>query len=151
MTRYLLILLVLTSCASSKKDQLKSYKTLPGYTEKMIPVASKDEARKVISNRTNFLKMIFEQTKDPYFGTLRWSEYCLSLNKIGLVTESPKGIQSISQLILNQNGEPGFCRDHVDHVPSRLILVYCEGMSAVIEIKLDNVIENNISSADLCE
>lgn len=142
---------MLASCASSKKDQLKTFKTLRGYSEKMIPAASKDEARKVINNRTNFLKMIFEQTKDPYFGTLRWSEYCLSLNKIGLVTESPKGIQSISKLILNQNGEPGFCRDHIDQVPSRLILVYCEGMSSVLEIKLDDLTENNISSVDLCE
>jgi hypothetical protein len=150
MTRYILLFLLLVSCSSSRTNW-KSLKHETNYQEKLIPVTSRDEARKVINNKVNFIKMLFEQSKDPYFGTPRWSDYCLDINQIGTVTESPKGIQAISVLILNHAGDPGYCNDRPDQARSRLIYLYCDGMENVMEIKQPHQEEFKLTTDDLCE
>jgi hypothetical protein len=150
MTRYLLPLLLLVSCSSSKTNW-NNLKNEANYRAKLIPVNSRDEARKVINNKVNFIKMLFEQSKDPYFGTPRWSNYCLEINKIGTVTESTKGIQAISVLVLNQTGDPGYCNDRPDQARSRLIYLYCDGMDNVMEIKQSYSKEVKLTTDDLCE
>ena len=150
MTRIFLPLLLLFACSTSKSN-LKTFKNEANYQEKLIPVSSKEEARKVINNKVNFLKMLFEQSKDPYFGTPRWSDHCLSINKVGSVTESQKGIQAISVLILDHTGEPGFCNDKRNEAQSRLIYLYCDGMNNVLEIKYTYQKEFQSASDDLCE
>jgi hypothetical protein len=105
-----------------------------GYQEKSIPVSTRDEARKVINNKINFIKMIFEQSTDPYFGTPRWSEYCLKLNSIGTPIETTNGIQVFSTLVLNSVGEPGYCSDAETQTRSHVVYIYCEGSKRVLEI-----------------
>jgi hypothetical protein len=151
MTRLLLPLLILVSCSSSSKTNWKTLKNEANYREKLIPVSSREEARKVINNKVNFIKMIFEQSKDPYFGTPRWSDQCMSINKIGTVTDSPNGIQAISFLILDHSGEPGFCNDRSNQARHSLIYLYCDGMKNVLEIKYPSLKEFEPASDDLCE
>jgi hypothetical protein len=140
------------SCASnSLKSELGSLSKRPDYHQKLIPVSSRDEAFKVIGNKTNFIKMIFEQTVDPYFGTPRWSEYCLGINQIGNVIESNNGIQSTSLLYLNKEGEPGFCNDRPELLHSYVIFLYCEGMKDVLEMRFIKRPEENFPLNSLCD
>jgi hypothetical protein len=151
MTRLLLPLLILVSCSTTSKTSWKTLKNEAKYQEKLIPVTSKDEARKVINNKVNFIKMLFEQSKDPYFGTPRWTEQCMSINKIGSVTEFPNGIQAISVLILDHTGEPGFCNDKPNQAQSSLIYLFCDGMKNVLEIKYPSMKGLPSATDNLCE
>ena len=143
-------LVVLSSC-SSARPQWQDLATRPDYRQRLIPVSNLDEAKKVMGNKVNFLKMLFEQTIDPYFGTPKWSPACLEINKVGEVLEITKGIQSTSDIILNPGGDPGYCLDKTVYKPSYVVYFYCEGMTGVTEIKFSKVEGEEKLPGNLCD
>jgi hypothetical protein len=152
MIKYIIIVLSLISCSSvPKKKNWQQLDARPGYQIKSIPVVSRAEALKVIGNKLNFIKMIFEQSLDPYFGTPRWSEACLEINRLGEIVTTEKEIQSSSLLILNASGEPGYCNDRSDHVSTQVIYLYCEGDKHVLEIKFIHQGTNKKHEGMLCD
>lgn len=131
------LLLSFVGCAAPTvaRYDLKYLKDQPKSVSRKIPVSSRDEAKKVISNQLNFLKMLFTQSTDPYFGTPKWAEDCLKENKIGEVKEFAKGIQATSVLFLDANHSPGYCPKSQDSIHSFVVHVYCNSDPSVYEIK----------------
>ncbi len=128
MTKYLSVvfLFCLISCATSSKKNFQI---------KRIPAADKAQARSIIQNHVNFLHMLFEQSKDPYYHVEKWTAECLSENKIGKVTESEGLLQSVSELYLSQSHEVGQCSKSVGTYQAYVVYVYCEKRKEVLEIK----------------
>lgn len=139
MTKIFLIslLILLVSCSSVKQGRLL----------KETPVASAKEARHHIQNKLNFLTMLFAQSRDPYYGTPKWTLDCLKENKIGQLEETKNGIQAISELYLGSDGSPGFCPGSPEATKSSLVYVYCFDQDSLWEIRDD---ENRGSSTDWC-
>lgn len=123
---------------------------LPAYPEeaemRIIDVSSPDQAKKVIDNHVRFLELLFEQSRDPYYGELKWSKKCLADNIIGKRVEKDGVVSSTSTLYLNANGRPGHCTG-VMHV---FALVYCPGSSIVIETKFP-VSETVYEPQNMCQ
>lgn len=99
---------------------------------RQIPVTSKEQASMVINNEITFLKDTFIQSREPYYGGLRWSPECLADNVIGNIIEDEKTIRVQSRLILNENGDPGFCTGE----KNIMILLFCDGDKFVREYKV---------------
>lgn len=112
-----------------------------------IPVTSKEQARMVINNEVTFLQDTFIQSREPYYGGLRWSPECLADNTIGKVIEDEKTIRVQSRLILNSNGDPGFCAGE----KSILVLLYCDGEKFVREYKVASSSKKNKPGIISCD
>lgn len=107
---------------------------LAGAQVSLIPVASDAEAATVIGNKVRWLGFLFEQSRDPYYGTEKWSAPCLAANRIGARRTIPGGTVSLSRLLMNQQRRPGYCptaRDATDHI---LLYVHCAGEAGIREL-----------------
>ena len=135
-------LLCVMSCSTSpnKKFQFKS-----------IPAANKAQGRSIIQNHLNFLQLLFEQSKDPYYNVPKWTTECLEENKIGKVTETGQHMQAISFLYVNDSNEVGHCSRSSKTYPAYVIYVYCDTTNEVREIKYRVEEKNDLESINLCE
>jgi hypothetical protein len=59
---------------------------------KLIKIESSENARSMVFNHLEFLKDFYKQSKDPYFGTDRWSSDCIKRNQIGTVVENSSAV-----------------------------------------------------------
>lgn len=133
------LLLVLFSCSH-----------LPsGARVKEIPVANEAEAKLVIQNQINFLKSLFQQTKDPYYNVEKWTKACLDANFIGPLDIKDKSISSYSMLYL-KNGEPGHCPYAEGTKLEWLVYHYCQGDKVVKEIKLPQADSPDFQQKEFC-
>lgn len=112
-----------------------------------IPVTSKAQASMVINNEITFLKDTFVQSREPYYGGLRWSPECLADNTIGNIIEDEKTIRVQSRLILDKNGDPGFCAGE----KNIMVLLYCDGEKFVREYKIPVASKNNKPGIISCD
>jgi len=130
--------LPLVSCGSLSGQSLRSQLRTAEAKISVEPVESSKAAEHLITNRLNFLKALFEQSIDPYFGTARWSPECLAANKIGEVKQTARGLVVVSELLLNQEFAPGFCFSTMGRdaavAPYYQIWSFCQGGSTVEEI-----------------
>lgn len=117
---------------------------------KDVPVTSRLEARKYIQNQRNYLVLLFEQSRDPYYGTPKWNEACLKANKIGEITDTPSHITLSSRLFLDKQGAPGFCFEDASVVYGQQVLVYCEGDKVVRDLKFRTSDELEIKKYNIC-
>lgn len=113
----LLFFIVLISCSGTpyRKIQMESHQL----------------ANKWVQNKINFLGNIFEQSRDPYYGTPQWSEKCLEENLIGQIIATNHSLRSDSVLYLNQSGEAGFCEGQ----RYNYVLLVCKGEDFVREYR----------------
>lgn len=101
-------LLLLGACAISKP--VGAPKPPPGpYEEVVEKFASRKDIEHKLQNRFNYLRMLFEQSTDPYFGNKRWAESCLKENHWSEVKKTDKGMFLVAHLFLNSNKEAGYC------------------------------------------
>ncbi len=119
----LFFFILLISCASKK---------LPvnaRVTEKQF--ATSQEARNFVKNRFNYLKLLFEQSHDPYYNTPKWEADCLTHNQIGKIQEKEGSSWFISDLIVNQNGDVGFCSG----TQTEITILHCPEEKKIYEIR----------------
>lgn len=140
MTRFLsLVLLFLLGCSSVA--------SLPSHAVvRRIPVDSSDQAKKVIENHVRYLRMLFEQSRDPYYGTPKWSEACLKANVIGDRIELEQSFSSTSTLILDSKGTAGHCKGETYSV----IMLFCAGSNEVQEIKVPQSLPAGFNTRSFC-
>lgn len=117
---------------------------------KEVNVSSRVEAKKYIHNQRNYLVLLFEQSRDPYYGTPKWNEHCLRDNRIGDVEETKEAIFLSSRLFLNQEGSAGFCFGG-DAKYGQHVIIYCEGSEKVLDMKFITPSELNLKEYKLCE
>lgn len=142
--------LILQSCSHTpKKSLLKLISKDPEASFKTYPANSPIEARRIIQNKFNFLRMLFEQSYDPYYGKPKWAENCLKANTIGSIIESEESIYLHSKLILKDNKE-GFCPEDKDTVESNVLMVFCKNSSAVQEYRFSQRVKFDPGSISLC-
>ena len=135
------ILCFLVSCATR----------LPGQLQKKIPVTSSEEAGHVIQNKMNFLNILFQQTRDPYYGVPKWTELCLKENKIGVIQKTKHGLQAVSELYLDQTDSPGHCPENHSATKKYLVYLYCNGSDSLLQILYPITTKPSKLSNDLCQ
>lgn len=117
---------------------------------KEIKVSSRSEAKKYIQNQRNYLVLLFEQSRDPYYGTPKWNEHCLRDNRIGKVEETSEAVYLSSRLFLNKEGSPGFCYGGEARYGQHIVL-YCEGSDKILDMRFITPRELNLEEYQLCE
>lgn len=118
-----------------------------GYPYKKIPVESKEQASLVINNHLSFLREIFTQSHDPYYGNAKWTEECLFQNKIGQIQEEASSLRAESFLFVDHNNEVGQCSGEHKY----LLYVYCDGDSYVREAWFSQENYLKIGREKLCD
>jgi hypothetical protein len=145
------VFFVLAGCAGREKGRTAAdIMAVEQAKVRKIQVANRDEARKVMSNHLNFLKLQFEQSYDPYYGKPRWPEGCLQVNQVGDIIDSVKSLQSLSNLLLDRNGHAGHCLETESIKKSHLIYLWCESSTELIELKIPIEAVEDLSLPILC-
>jgi hypothetical protein len=90
---YFLGLLILSSCTTriplgAMRDALI----------RKYPVNDRTEALALIQSRYNYLKLLFEQSREPYYGENKWTEECLKENVVGPIEDNNSSISMNSGL-----------------------------------------------------
>jgi hypothetical protein len=116
-------------------------------TMKEIEVDSGEQAKKIITNRIRYLNLLFEQSRDPYYGKLKWSPECLASNKVGKLEESEGSLFFRSQLYLDDKGREGVCKGAL----SEVIMSYCKNEKVVRETKTQLDLKAKKTVKDLCK
>lgn len=148
----LLFLLFLTGCSTTHNGSfLGPIKGEPSLRIKHFPVKNSSEAKNYIQNQLNFLAMLFEQSREPYYGTPRWTEECLKENQIGKIEDNGNGMKAISRLYLDKNGNTGHCSTSFETYHSYVIYLYCSEKDVVMEIKYALTPQNSALPKDLCQ
>jgi hypothetical protein len=111
-----------------------------------IPVDSSEQAKKIIENHVRYLRMLFEQSRDPYYGTPKWSEECLKANVVGERMNAGSSFSSASTLILDSKGTPGHCKGE----SHRVIMLFCSGAKEVQEIKIPHPLPAGFTEKSFC-
>lgn len=150
-----LILVLLSACVASspfaKKAGLFQYVTRDAHIVNSYPADSFPEARRVITLKTNYMRLLFEQMHEPAFGVPKWSEECLKANKIGQARIAGEEISAISELFVHYNGSLGHCEEGPRVFKAHHILVYCPVYKEVIEYKFNYDPTLNFKKIDLCK
>lgn len=124
MTKLAPFLFVLFACAT-QSAQLPTSAAVKTKT-----FASAKEAKNFVRNKWNYLQILFEQSRDPYYGTPRWPEECLKQHVFGKLQEKGQATYFVSRLLLNSEKAPGDCRG----TPADVIYLHCGEESVVREI-----------------
>ena len=140
MTKWLLPLAFLVACSTAETIEKKIQKTDP-LVMKTIPVESKSEAKKYIQNQRNYLVLLFEQSRDPYYGVPKWKDECLKANRIGEIIETDNRIVLSSKLYFDLKGTPGFCFGDASIVYGQQIIIYCEDDKVVKDMKFKTPVD----------
>lgn len=143
MTKCWPLAFILLSCSSTSWHQ-------NAHIQK-ISVSSKKEALAVISNKLQFLKLTFENTKDSYYGQPRWSKQCLEQNIVGEIIDDGHTFISVSTLVLDENNKAGHCLStNASFHQARVIHLYC-GKDEVLIISAPLQPKNSWKSSYLCQ
>ncbi len=144
------LLLLLTACSTGQSLE-KKIQGMSFLEKKSIPVFSRLEAKKYIQNQRNYLVLLFEQSRDPYYGTPKWSEECLRENIIGDVKEERQHIIFSSMLYFDKTGSAGFCSVNKSASAGQRIVIYCEGDKNVKDMSVLTTNELNLEKFNLCD
>lgn len=145
---WILILLLLVGACSmgTPKKNVKNELSKHSVQTQIFPVSNKKEARFTLQNRLNFIKAIFEQSVDPYYGTKRWREECFQENVVGDIIEIRNGFYAKSKLTLDSNFNPGFCiaqNSNSEQLNSfTQILYFCEGDTHLTKLIMPHTASN---------
>lgn len=145
---FLVTLLICVSCSTHKRNILELVDQTKYSAVKKSPAASKEEAAKILQNRFNYLTLMYEQSRDPYYGHPKWSEYCLKMTKIGSVSKN-NGVTSVSELYVDGKGNPGLCPEDPMALHAFEIGFYCENEQTVYQITLPQK-EFDMRKVNLC-
>lgn len=150
-----LIILLQTACVVTspdiKKEGLFQYVGRGYHIVNSYPATNLSEATKIITLKTNYMRLLFEQTHEPTFGTPKWSEDCLKANKIGEAIAADEQIFNISELFVHFNGSLGHCEAGPKIFKAHHVLVYCPIYKEVIEYKFSYDPTLNFEKIDLCK
>lgn len=148
--RIFLFVLILASCAHYPKATLLSVITKdPEASIQTFPVKTRSDAKRIIQNRHNYLRILFEQSVDPYYGKPKWSEECLKANRIGSIKEDKHSVILWSELVIKDNKE-GYCPGEKDSKTANVLLVFCEGDDKVQEFKFSSNLNFNPHGTLIC-
>lgn len=148
---FLAFLLVISGCASrSQKKLIEEVKTIPGNQIKLIPVSSRSEALKYFHNQRNYLILLFEQSRDPYYGKPKWTEECLKSNIPGPISETANMLTMTSSLFLDSDGNPGLCPESKSAIKSQVLLIYCDRSSEILSLKFPTQAGIDLKKYKLC-
>lgn len=137
----LFFLFLLFSCATARKTSFPENAEI-----KVREFSSPKEAQNFIRNKSNYLKLLFEQSFDPYYGTPKWPLDCLAKNKISGVEEAQGNVFFSSELIQNPSGEAGFCEGNLRDV----IFLQCKDEPRVYEINCPVGTCRNVLAGNPC-
>lgn len=126
MIRFFIFTVLIVSCAHRPTGP-ETLAVTPPAKIKTIKVNNLERARVVMNNNLAFIRSIFEQSHDPYYGAEQWSEKCRQENVIGKVRETSKGLFANSKLYLNDQLENGFCSNDPKAKPYHRVYYYCLG------------------------
>ncbi len=129
-------------------DQVRSRQY---FTQNEITVSSREEARKIIHTRHNYLKLLFEQTYDPHHGVPKWSPECLKANKIGNIIETEDEIKVVSEFYLDPKNIEGHCPGRRYTWKASVIYLYCPDKNKVYDLRFKFDPELNLSEKNLCK
>ena len=91
---------------------------------KLLRIEKIESGDSMTESRRAFLLDFYRQSKDPYFGSNRWSDECLRRNRIGEITQNSNGVSFRSQLTADVNLKTGICtQDSIDVVQ---LVGYCK-------------------------
>lgn len=155
-TSLLIVIAILTSaCVATspfaKKEGLFQYVSRHYHIVNSYPAENFPEARKVITLKTNYMRLLFEQSYEPSFGIPKWTDECLKANRIGPAQIEGSEIFSISELFVHFNGSLGHCEEGPRVFKAHHILVYCPVYKEVIEYKFSYDPTLNFNKIDLCK
>ena len=125
---------ILCTCCACAMGGRPDLAMVPGAVVNAIPVASDDEAVKVIDNKVRWLGFLFEQSRDPYYGTEKWSAECLAANQIGARRKIKGGALSLSRVVLDANRRPGLCPGASKSGAGVLLYLHCASDPMVREV-----------------
>lgn len=144
----LIILLSLSACTSLKKTSIFDIANKTKFSlVKKIPAQNEDEAKKVMLGRYNYLKLMFEQSRDPYYGHPKWTDTCLQSNKIGTVSD----MTSVSELYVDGKGNPGFCPENPLALKAYEVFFYCEKEFSVFHVTIPQNESFDVKKVSLCK
>lgn len=123
---FIAIIFLFISCSHNKQVR---------FLTKRTTVSNQTEAKFILENQKQYLEMIFQQSKDPYYGKLRWTQECIDENKIGKI-ETEKYLQLISVVYLNQYLSPGFCSNQTGSAKYVDLVIFCSSQKEVREYKI---------------
>lgn len=146
----LIIPLLITGC-SSKKAKLSELASIDEkFVVKEIPVEDEKEALARINNRLNYLKLLFEQSLDPYHETPKWEAHCYEDNRPGKAERNGEIIYSVSRLYFDSRKYEGFCSDKFYASPGYSIDVYCPDKKILRQYKFLSAKKISVETLDLC-
>lgn len=150
MIKFFALLSLLLSCTSGN-SLLKDAQTSQAITFKTITVDSPIEAKKYILNQRNYLVLLFEQSRDPYYGVPKWNEQCLKDNRIGEIHETQENVLLVSRLYFDKSGNPGFCFENRPPYYGQHIIIYCKNKNQINDLKVNNPNDLKLKDSNLCE
>jgi hypothetical protein len=150
------VLAFASACTTSKKlemsQDLKTLeKPLPGIEAiryQLSKVESSNSSKAMVTNRHRYLKDLFQQSKDPYFGTDRWSADCMSRNKIYDLETNADGFKYRAQLTASQDLRTGFCTEGTVDVVQLVGQCQEQGIFYEITLRGDSAIKSEFSCPD---
>jgi hypothetical protein len=149
---FLISLLALTACSSVHKTSIFDLAKNTQYSNiKSIKATNEDEARRVLQGRYNYLTLMFEQSRDPYYGHPKWTESCLQGNKIGFISKVKDPVMSVSELYVDDKGNPGFCPESLFAIKAYEIYFYCEQDNSVYQVTLPLDKAIDLNKVSLCK
>ena len=147
-----LTLFFLISCGTLSQKTLESkVREAKFHFIKERPVSSVADANNYMQNQLNYLNLLYQQSRDPYYGQYKWSEYCLNVTKIGSVEVKEKYLLSVSDLYMNDEGDFGHCPENKMAKRAYFILLYCMNKKEVVyDIRVQFDTQFDFEKLDLC-
>ncbi len=150
-----LVVIILSACAATSRNTkhigLYQYVTRDSHIVNSFKAGDFQEARKIITLETNYLRLFFEQTYEPIFGAPKWNKECLKANKIAGARIEGDEIYAISELFVHYNGSVGHCGEGPQVFRAHHVMVYCPVYKEVIVYKFQYDPKLNFEEIDLCK
>ena len=114
---------------------------IPGIDKLKVKVASVDTDQAghyTLQNRFQYRQDLFKQSQDPYFGSFRWSSFCLQNNEgekpvvINSPIENANAFRFKTKATVDQQFNSDLCRD--DSVSAYQLIQYCPKQKIIVEV-----------------
>lgn len=106
---------------------------------KLFKVEKSESGIAMVINNRNFLVDMFKQSKEPYFGTDRWSSECIQRNRIDLLRDTSALIDFEAYLTASNELKTGNCS------PQSIDVIYLVGYCKEDKVfyEVTGVVEKN--------
>jgi hypothetical protein len=166
---FLLFLLPQASCSTTKYVRLKTPKgtqllkhkleTINYQKDVLIKIKKTQvendlEGSRMVHNKQQFIKKLYQQSTDPYYGTKRFDESCLRENEIFNISSQQDSVLFSADLTASDDYEIANCRTPNEIYKVKLIYGFCKSSSFVNEIMIYKKRENSLDLHDfkmVCE